>query len=56
MIRGERHLIAMPMLARLRDEIGEPVQDLKRRELQDDARARLRELSLPPGPTELAAL
>jgi len=35
----------MPVLPRRRDEIGEPVEELKRRELDDDVGRRLRGLS-----------
>jgi hypothetical protein len=48
MIRREHPVIPMPVLSRLRDEIGEPVQELKRRELDDAAGPSLRRLSLPP--------
>ena len=34
-IRGEHSVIAMPVLPRRRHEIGQPVQKLKRRELDD---------------------
>jgi len=35
MIRGEHAVVAMPMLPRRRDEIGQPVQKLRRREFDD---------------------
>ena len=44
-IRREDTVIAMPVFARRRDEIGEPVESLKRRELDDSVRRRLRGLS-----------
>jgi len=44
-IRREDSVIAVPVLARLRDEIGEPVEELKRRELDDAAGPRLRGFS-----------
>jgi len=34
-IRREYSVVAMPVLPRRRDEIGEPVQELKRREFDD---------------------
>jgi len=37
------------MLARRRDEIGEPVQELKRRELDDAVRSRSRRLAAATG-------
>ena len=39
----------MPMLPRRRDEIGEPVQELKRRELDDAVRSRSRGLVAATG-------
>jgi len=45
-IRGEHSVITMPMLPRRRDEIGEPVQKLERREL--DHAAGVRPRGLPP--------
>ena len=44
-IRREDTVIPMPVLPRRRDEIGEPVEELKRRELDDAVRRRLRGLS-----------
>ena len=51
-IRREDTVIAMPVFARRRDEIGEPVEKLKRREFDDAARAGRRGLSsaTPPDP------
>jgi hypothetical protein len=43
-IRREDTVIPMPVLPRRRDEIGEPVEELKRRELGDAVRRRLRGL------------
>jgi hypothetical protein len=43
-------VIPMPMLPRRRDEIGEPVQELKRRELDDAVRSRSRGLVAATGP------
>jgi hypothetical protein len=34
-IRGKHPVVAMPVLPRRRHEIGEPVEELKRRELDD---------------------
>ena len=45
-IRGEHPVFAMPVLLRRRDEIGEPVEALKRREFDDAIGSRPREL--PP--------
>jgi len=45
MIRREDTVIPMPVLPRRRDEIGEPVEELKRRELDDAVGRRLRGLS-----------
>jgi hypothetical protein len=36
-IRREDSVIPMPVLARLRDEIGEPIEELKRRQLDNAA-------------------
>jgi hypothetical protein len=47
--RRRYSLIAMPVLPRLRDEIGEPVQELKRRELDDAAHPWSRGLSAAAG-------
>jgi len=49
-IRRKHPVISMPVPSRLRDEIGEPVEELKGRELDDAARPRLRGFSLPAGP------
>ena len=42
-------VMAIMVPSRRRDEIREPVQELKRRDLHDAARAWLRRLSLPAG-------
>jgi len=48
---GCKHpVIPVAVLARRRHEIGEPVEELKRRELDAAAGPRLRGLSLPAGP------
>jgi len=39
-VRGEGSVIPMPVLARWRDEIGEPVEELERREVHDAVLAR----------------
>jgi hypothetical protein len=44
-IRRKHPVIAMPVPPRLWEEIGEPVEELKRRELNAAARPRLRGLS-----------
>jgi hypothetical protein len=44
-VRREDSVIPMPVFARLRDQIRKPVQELKRRELDDVAGSRLRGLS-----------
>ena len=44
-IRRKHPVVAMPVLPRRRDEIGEPVQKLKRREFDDAAGSRPRGLS-----------
>ena len=49
-IRGEHPVVAMPVLSRRRDEIGEPVQKLKRRELDDAIGPRPRGLAAAAGP------
>jgi len=49
-IRCKHPVVAMPMLARQRDEIGEPVQELERRKFHDPAGSRPRGLSLSAGP------
>jgi len=48
-IRGKHPVIPMPMLPRRRYEIGEPVQKLKRRELDDAVRSRPRGLAAAAG-------
>jgi hypothetical protein len=50
MIRGEHAVVAMPMLPRRRDEIGQPVQKLKRREFDDAIGPRPRGLAAAAGP------
>ena len=45
-IRRKHPVIPVPVLARLRDQIGEPIQELKRRELDQAVRAGPR--GLPP--------
>ena len=51
-IRRKHPVIAMPMLPRRRDEIDEPVEELKRRELDDAVGSRPRGLppATPPDP------
>jgi hypothetical protein len=49
-VRREYSVIAMPMLPRRRDEIGQPVQKLKRREFDDAIGPRLRGLAAAAGP------
>jgi len=49
-IRRKHPVIPVPVLPRRRDEIGEPVQELKRRELDDAARPRPRGLAAAAGP------
>jgi len=50
----------MPVLARRRHEIGEPVEELKRREVDDTARSRPRGLSraalADPGTSSIPSL
>ena len=46
----------MPVLPRRRDEIGEPVEELKRRELDDAVCRRLRGLSAAAGPDPVGRL
>ena len=55
-IRREDTVIAMPVFARRRDEIGEPVESLKRRDLDDAAGPRLRGLSLSAWPDPVGGL
>ena len=43
-------MVAMPVLPRRRDEIGEPVQELKRREFDDAIGSRPRGLPAAAGP------
>ena len=47
-IRGEHPVIAMPVLPRRRHEIGQPVQEVKRREFDDAVGTRA--CGLPPAP------
>ena len=51
-IRGEHPVIAMPVLPRRRHEIGQPVEELKRREFDDAAGSRPRGFTAatPPDP------
>jgi len=49
-IGRKQPVIAMPVFSRLRDQIGDPVEELKGRELDDAVGSRLRGLSLPAGP------
>ena len=48
-IRGEHPVIAMPVLPRRQHEIGQPVQELKRRELDDTVNSRPRGRSAAAG-------
>ncbi len=54
-IRCKHRVIPVPMLARRRHEIGEPVQELKRREFDDAVRPGRVDFRERPGPTQLAA-
>ena len=47
-IWGEHPVIAMPVLSRRRHEIGQPVQEVKRREFDDAVSTRA--CGLPPAP------
>ena len=49
-IRRKHPVVAMPVLPRRRDEIGGPVQKLKRRDFDDAIHPRLRGFSLSAGP------
>ena len=49
-VRRKHPVVAMPVLARRRDEIGEPVQELKRREFDDTVGSRPGGLSAAAGP------
>ena len=53
---GANNVIPMPVLPRRRDEIGEPVEERKRRELHDASGPGRVDLRPRPGPTQLAAL
>jgi hypothetical protein len=55
-IRREYSVVAMSVLPRRRDELGEPVEELKRRELEDAVGFGRVDLRPRPGPTQLAAL
>jgi hypothetical protein len=48
-VRREYPVVAMPVLSRRRDEIGEPVEELKRRELDDAIGYRPRGLAAAAG-------
>jgi hypothetical protein len=52
-IRGEHPVIPVPVLPRRRDEIDEPVEELKRREFDDAVSARPR--GLLPAPRHRSA-
>jgi hypothetical protein len=49
-IRGEHPVIAMPVLPRRRHEVSEPVEKLRRRELDDAIGSRPRGFSAAAGP------
>jgi len=49
-VRRKHPVIPMPVLPRRRDEIGEPVEELKRRELHDASGSRPRGLAAAAGP------
>ena len=49
-IRRKHPVVAMPVLPRRRDEVGEPVQELKRREFDDTIGSRPRGVSGAAGP------
>jgi len=49
-VRRNRPMVAMAVLPRRRDEIGEPVEELIRRELDDAARSRPRGVAAAAGP------
>ena len=49
-IRGEHTVVAMPVLPRRRHELGEPVEELKRREFDDAIGPRPRGLAAAAGP------
>jgi hypothetical protein len=50
MIRRKHPVVAMPVLPRRRDEIGEPVEELKRRERDDAIGSRPRGLATAAWP------
>ena len=57
LVVGCKHpVVAMPVLPRRRHEIGEPVEELKRREVDDAIGSRPGGRSAAAGPTQLAAL
>ena len=55
-IGREDAVIPVPVPPRLWDEIGEPIEELKRRELDDAAGPGCVDFRFRPGPTQLAAL
>lgn len=55
-IRRKDAVIPVPVLARRRHEVGEPVEKLKRREVDDDARPGPRGLSAVAGPDPVGRL
>ena len=55
-IGSEDAVIPVPVPPRLWDEIGEPIEELKRRELDDAAGPRLRGLSLSAWPDPVGGL
>ena len=55
-IRRQDAVIPVPVLARRRHEVGEPVEKLKRREVDDDARPGPRGLSAVAGPDPVGRL
>jgi hypothetical protein len=55
-IRRKHPLVAMPVLPRRRAEIGEPVQELKRREFDDAIGSRPRRLSAAARPDPVGGL
>jgi hypothetical protein len=55
-VRREDPVIPVQVFPRLWDEIGEPIEELKRRELDDAVRARLRGLSLSAVPDPVGRL
>ena len=55
-IRRKHPVVAMPVLPRRRDELGEPVEELKRRELDDAVGVRPRGLTTAAGPDPVGGL